>query len=103
MSSRGHTLRGSEMTRGEMLSKALADPNEDEAFAQILYSAFGGFVDWEVLPDDGHSKHEYREKARHLLRVLDHYREQHGRVTVPAEVTPAGRARPINLRLGDIS
>jgi len=76
------------MTRGEMLSKALAEPNDDEAFAQILYSAFGGFVDWEVLSDDGHSKHEYREKARHLLRVLDHYREQHGRVTVPAEVTP---------------
>ena len=34
------------------LAKVFAEPDEPEAFAQMLYSAFGGFVDWEMLPPD---------------------------------------------------
>ena len=66
----------------EMIAKALAEPEEVEAFAQVLYSTFGGFVDWDLLPDDSHSKHEYREKARHILKLMEHYRERHGKVVV---------------------
>jgi hypothetical protein len=72
----------------EMIVRALAEPNEDEAFAQILYSTFGGIVDWNLLPHDSRSKDEYREKARHLLKLLDHYRERHGKVPAPLELTP---------------
>ena len=91
----------------EMMAKALAEPDEQEAFAQVLYSTFGGFVDWDLLPDDSHSKHEYREKARHILKLMDHYRERHGKVVAPLELTPemmeAGyramlAARPPNKR-----
>jgi hypothetical protein len=72
----------------EMLARALAAPDEKEAFAQMLYSTFGGFVDWSLLPEDSRSKEEYREKGRHLLKLLDHYRERHGRVVAPLELTP---------------
>jgi hypothetical protein len=70
------------------VARALSESSEDEAFALLLYSVFGGFVAWDLLPEDSRSKEEYREKARHLLRLLDHYREKQGRMTVPLEMTP---------------
>ncbi len=73
---------------GGRLRKAITDPDETEAFAQVLYSVFGGFVDWELLPPDSRSKEEYREKARDLLKFLDLYRRHHGKVTAPLEPTP---------------
>ena len=66
----------------------LADPNESEAFAQALYLAFGGFVEWEMLPTDSRSKVEYREKARDLLKFLEVHRKHHGKVIAPLEPTP---------------
>jgi hypothetical protein len=50
-----------------VVRNVLAEPDESEAFAQVLYSAFGGFVNWDMLPKESRSKEEYREKARHLL------------------------------------
>jgi len=70
------------------LRKAFAEQDEHEAFAQTLYSAFGGFVDWGMLPADSRSKEEYRQKARDVLKFLDVYRKHHGRVTVALEPTP---------------
>jgi hypothetical protein len=52
------------------LRAAFTEPSETEAFAQMLYSAFGGFVEWEILPPDSRSKEEYRQKARDLLKFL---------------------------------
>ena len=70
------------------LRKALANQDEREAFAQVLYSAFGGFVDWELLPPDSRSKEEYREKARDLLKFVEVYRKHYGKVIAPLEPTP---------------
>jgi hypothetical protein len=71
------------------LRRAYAEPDETEAFAQMLYSAFGGFVDWELLPPDSRSKEEYREKARDLLRFVEVHRKHHATVvTAPLEPTP---------------
>ena len=53
---------------GGPTAKAISEPDETEAFARVLYSAFGGFVDWELLPPDSRSKEEYRENARDLLK-----------------------------------
>jgi hypothetical protein len=66
----------------------LAKEDETEAFAQILYAIFGGFVQWELLSEDGQSKQEYRTKARALLDMLAMYREHHGRVEAPVQPTP---------------
>ena len=87
------------------LRTAFAEPDEPEAFARMLYSAFGGFVDWEMLPPDSRSKEEYRQKARDLLKFIEVYRKHHGKVIAPLEPTPemlatgyramlAARARP---------
>ena len=55
----------------------------------MLYSAFGGFVDWEMLPPDSRSKEEYRQKARDLLKFLEVHRKHQGNVvTAPVEPTP---------------
>ena len=70
------------------LRTAFAESDEPEAFAQMLYSAFGGFVDWEALPADSRSKEEYRQKARDVLKFLEVHRKHHGKVTVPLEPTP---------------
>ena len=70
------------------LRRAYAEQDETEAFAQMLYSAFGGFVDWDLLPSDSRSKDDYREKARLLLDFLETHRERHGKVTIPREPTP---------------
>jgi hypothetical protein len=70
------------------LRTAFANPEEPEAFAQMLYSAFGGFVDWEMLPPDSRSKEEYRQKARDLLKFLEVHRKHHGKVIAPLEPTP---------------
>jgi hypothetical protein len=71
----------------EMIARALSEANEQEAFAQMLYSVFGGFVDWALLPQDSRSKEEYREKSQRLLKLLEHYRMHHGQVTLPVEPT----------------
>jgi hypothetical protein len=71
-----------------LVRRAVAEHDEPEAFARMLYSAFGGFVDWEVLPPDSRSKDEYREKARDLLKFLEVHRKQHGKATVPLDPTP---------------
>jgi hypothetical protein len=71
-----------------MIARALGEPNEQEAFAQMLYSVFGGFVDWALLPQDSRSKEEYREKSRRLLKLLQHYHTYHGKVGVPLDPTP---------------
>src|SRR5829696_6790095 len=70
------------------LRTAFAEPDEPEAFARMLYSAFGGFVDWEMLPPDSRSKEEYRQKARDLLKFIEVYRKHHGKVIAPLEPTP---------------
>jgi hypothetical protein len=70
------------------LRRAYAEQDETEAFAQMLYSAFGGFVDWELLPPDSRSKEEYREKARDLLKFVEVYRKHYGKVIAPLEPTP---------------
>lgn len=70
------------------LRRAYAEKDETEAFAQMLYSAFGGFVDWELLPPDSRSKEEYREKARDLLKFVEIHRKHHGKVIAPREPTP---------------
>jgi hypothetical protein len=75
-------------TSREMVARALTHPDENEAFAQILFSVFGGVIDWNLLPPDSRSKEEYREKARHLIKLLDHHRERHGKVPAPMELTP---------------
>ena len=75
-----------ESSAREMLARALAEPEEAEAFAQMLYSEFG-FVDWPLLPQDSRSKAEYRQKSRDLLQFLDQYRSQHGKVSAPLEPT----------------
>ena len=67
---------------------AFPERDEPEAFAQMLYSAFGSFVDWEMLPPDSRSKEEYRQKARDLLKFLEVHRKHHGKVTAPLEPTP---------------
>src|SRR5215207_9000269 len=64
------------------LRTAFAEPDEPEAFARMLYSAFGGFVDWEMLPADS------RSKARDLLKFLEVHRKHHGKVIAPLEPTP---------------
>ena len=64
------------------LRTAFAEPDEPEAFARMLYSAFGGFVDWE-MPPDSRSKEEYRQKARDLLKFIEDYRKHHGKVIAP--------------------
>jgi hypothetical protein len=71
-----------------MVARALAEPDENEAFGQILFSVFGGIIDWNLLPPESRSKQEYRDKARHLLKLLEHHRERHGRVMVPLSPTP---------------
>lgn len=70
------------------LQELLAEPDETEAFAKTLYVAFGGFVDWELLPPDSRSKDDYREKARLLLEFLETHRESHGKATTPLQPTP---------------
>jgi hypothetical protein len=78
------------MTEGNRarLRKAYAEQDETEAFAQMLYSAFGGFVEWEMLPPDSRSKEEYRVKARDLLKFVEVHRMHNGKVTAPLEPTP---------------
>jgi hypothetical protein len=71
----------------EVVRSILSERDEAEAFARILYTAFGGFVDWDLLPADSRSKDEYREKAKSLLKFLALHREQHGKVTAPIEPT----------------
>jgi hypothetical protein len=84
---------------------AFAEREEPEAFAQMLYSAFGGFVDWETLPPDSRSKAEHRQKARDLLKFLEVHRKHHGKVTTPLEPTPemlaAGYRAMLAARAGD--
>src|SRR4051812_6171838 len=66
----------------------VSEPDENEAVARILYVSLGGFVQWELLPEDGRSKQDYRQKARALLDMLAIYREHHGRVDAPLQPTP---------------
>jgi hypothetical protein len=69
----------------EMVARALAQPDEHEAFAQLLYLVSGGFVDWKLLAEESRTKKEYRENARYLL---NHYRERNGKVAAPLQLTP---------------
>src|SRR5215211_4948944 len=100
-SERGFFVRGQRCTLGlsrravamkdrdrARLRIAFPEREEPEAFAQMLYSAFGGFVEWEALPPDSRSKEEYRQKARDLLKFVEVHRRHHGKVTVPLEPTP---------------
>ncbi len=91
--------------RGLVSDEALAEPDEAEAFARMLYSAFGGFVDWEMLPPDSRSKEDYRQKARDLLKFLEVHRKHHGKLTAPLEPTPemlaAGYRAMLAARAGD--
>jgi hypothetical protein len=71
----------------ERWAKTFADLEEKEAFARLLYSSCGGFVDWDLLPEEGQTKADYRSKAADLIELLDHFRERQGRVTAPVKPT----------------
>ena len=71
----------------ERWASAFAELDEKEAFPRLLYSTCGGFVDWDILPEDGQTKQEYRAKAADLLEILDHCRERQGRVIAPLNPT----------------
>jgi hypothetical protein len=60
---------------------------EKEAFARLLYSSCGGFVDWDLRPEEGQTKADYRSRAADLLDILDYFRERQGRVTAPVKPT----------------
>src|SRR3712207_4712825 len=60
----------------ERWARTFSEFDEKEAFARLLYSSCGGFVDWDLLPEEWQTKADYRSKAADLIELLDHFRER---------------------------